>query len=160
MERIQQLVSVAPNHFAKVNPDWVGVAEVLQTVGLSSADVVAATWCALGHANIEAGIDESQLVLIHPRGVVATVGKKKMFGGARKFDGFEFAQVRTITPADYRDERGYGKFCIEFDAAGGMMLGRLQWDWTGRRFRNTQDEIIAVAEERDRVLSLVSRLAS
>lgn len=159
MTNIQQLAASAPSNFNEVKTvDWVGVETALSDNGLSSNDVVAASWCSLGHMNIEALVDSPQLVMITPRGIVATVGKKKMLGGAIKSDAIEFGRVRTFGACEYTDERGFGKFCIEFAAAGNQMLGRLQWTWRGKRFKNNQHEIIAVAEERDRILGIISDL--
>jgi len=156
METVKQLAAAAPVNFDNSTPDWAGVEEVLRLTGVAPADVLAATWCQLSHANIEALVDSPQLVLIHPGGVLATVGKKKMLGGGMKFEGVNFGQVRQFGPTEYTDERGFGKFCVEFAAAGSMLLGRLQWAWRGKRFRNNRDEVIAVAEERDRILGVVS----
>lgn len=155
MDHVQQLARAAPSNFNEAKPDWLGVAEVLRTVSVEPNDIAAATWCQLGHANIEALVDAPTLVLVHPRGVLATLGKKKMLGSGMKFDAIDFAQVRTCRANEYQDERGFGKFCIEFTAAGGMLLGRLQWRWQGKRFQNNADQIIAVAEERDRILGVV-----
>ena len=155
MDHVQQLALAAHSNFNEANPDWLGVAEVLRAMRVGPNDIAAATWCQLGHANIEALVDASMLVLVHPHGVIATLGKKKMLGSGMKFDALDFAQVRTCRANEYRDERGFGKFCIEFTAAGGMLLGRLQWRWKGKRFRDNAGEIIAVAEERDRILGIV-----
>jgi hypothetical protein len=43
-------------------------------------------------------------------------------------------------------------------AARGMLLGRLQWRWRGKRFRDNSSDIISLAEERDRILALVNNL--
>jgi len=158
MSNIQDLSASAPVLFDKANPDWGGVAEVLRVTGVAPESVCAATWCSLGHRNIEALIDAPQLTLVHSGGIICTVGKKKMLGGGMKYDSINFAQVRAIAPAEYTDDRGLGKFCIEFGAAGGMLLGRLQWRWQGKRFRKNQQDIVAVAEERDRILGVVSSI--
>ena len=158
MQNIQQLAAAAPTVFNEATPDWAGVSEALPAAGVSPGDVVAATWCQLGHRNIEALIDATQLVLIHRRGLLATLGKKKMFGGAVKLDAVDFAKVRAVGPADYTDDRGFGKFCLELAGPGGMLLGRLQWAWRGKRFRNNQDDIMSVAEERDRIQAVIDGL--
>lgn len=160
MQNVQQLAATAPSNFNEAKPEWPGVADVLRAVGVGPDSVVAATWCQLGHMNIEALVDAPMLVLIHPHGVIATVGKRKMLGGGMKFDAIDYTQVCGYGPNDYRDERGFGKFCIEFTGAGGMLLGRLQWRWQGKRFRDNTNEIVAVAQERDRILGIVSSYIS
>jgi hypothetical protein len=41
-----------------------------------------------------------------------------------------------------------------------MMLGRLAWAWRGARFRSNQDQVMTVAEERDRVLGYLGDLVN
>lgn len=63
-----------------------------------------------------------------------------------------------FAPVEYTDDRGFGKFGIEFGGPGNVLPGRLQWTWRAKRFRDATEEIMAVAEERDRIMSVVSGL--
>lgn len=149
----------APINFNQVkNIDMAAVEEAIGAAGVDPASVVAASWCQLGTANIEANIESDALALISSAGVVATSGKRKMMGKGVKFRTIDFASVRQYGPVEHADDRGYGRYGIEFGGAGGIMLGRLQWSWQAKRFRDSRTQIMAVAEERDRILAIVRHL--
>lgn len=151
------LVSSAPVNFDQARVDWAGVRGVLAEGNLSPADVVAVTWCSHGQRNIEALIDAPALTLVVPTGVISTVGKRKMLGKSLKYDFIRFSDVRQWGPAEHTDERGLGKYCLEFAGPGGVLLGRLQWSWKAKRFRDSRSAIMAVASERDRIADVVAQ---
>lgn len=154
---LRELASAAPVNFNSVkNLDWDAVTEALGQGGIDPGTVLAVSWCQLGMANIEANIESDALAVIAPTGVLATAGKRKMMGKAVKCVSVEFSAVRAYGPVEHEDPRNYGRFGIAFAGAGNVMLGRLQWSWQGKRFRDSRREIMAVAEERDRILSVVS----
>ena len=158
-DRVDMLVASAPvNEFNSAKMNWGGFAEALSVSGLNPDSVVAATWCSFGERNIEAEIDSTQLTLIHPNGIFSSSGSRRLIGKAVKFDTIDFSLVRGYGPADTADERGFGKYCLEFAGAGGLLLGRLQWRWSTTRFRDNRDRVMAIAEERDRISSVVSDL--
>jgi hypothetical protein len=66
-----------------------------------------------------------------------------------------FSDCRNISDTEYTDERGFGKYCIDFTGPGSILLGRLQWTWRAKRFRDSRAEIMAVASERDRIHQVV-----
>ncbi|MBR7837108.1 hypothetical protein KDL01_27775 [Actinospica durhamensis] len=158
MEKIQQLASLAPVNFDHAKIEWTGVSEAVRAAGFAPDDVVAATWCVHESRNIEALIDAPTLGLLFPSGVLTTSGKHAMFGGQVKYGMIPFRQCRAFGAADHDDDRGFGKFCIEFAGAGGVLIGRLRWTWQSKRFRDSRQQIMAVAEERDRILGEVSNL--
>lgn len=136
-------------NFDQATIDWDGFSEVLSAEGVDPDSVLAATWCSFGEQNIEALIDGPQLTVIHPLGVLSSLGKRRMLNKAQKYDRIDFSACRGYGPTEYTDDRGLGKYCLEFAGAGGMLLGRLQWSWRAKRFRDSRAQIMALAEERD-----------
>jgi hypothetical protein len=155
---LDQLVASAPVNFDSAKVDWQGMRALLTDQGIDPTSIVAATWCSFGERNIEALIDSPALSLVHARGVISSVGKRKTFGSGFKFDQVLFSECNAIAPAEHTDDRGLGKYCIEFGAPGGILLGRLQWSWRAKRFRDSRQDIIAVARERDRILGVLNSL--
>lgn len=152
------LVAAAPVNLQQITPDWSGVSAALGAEGITPSSVLAVSWCDFSTVNIEANIDPTVLAIIHQGGVIATAGKKKLMGGKLKYSTIPFAKCRAFGPTEYVDDRGYGKYCVDFSAAGSVLLGRLEWDWKGKRFRDSSADMIATAEERDRILGIVSPL--
>jgi hypothetical protein len=155
---LEQLALAAPINFDTAKPDWAGVHEVVRAAGYDPSEAIAATWCSFGKMNIEALVDATQLTILFPTGIVSTLGKRKMLTGGMKCDMVPFSICRGFGADDHTDARGFGKYCIEFVGAGNILLGRLQWQWKGKRFRDNRGEIMAVAEERDRFLAAVGHL--
>lgn len=154
---LARLVSGAPVNFNEVkNIDLVAVEEALLDAGVDASSAIAVSWCQLGTANIEANIESDALAVVCAAGVVATAGKRKMMGKNVKYRSIDFSSVRSFAPVDHTDERGYGRYGIAFVGAGNVFLGRLQWSWQAKRFRDSRAQIMAVAEERDRILAVVS----
>ncbi len=159
--QLQQLVNNSPVNFNQVkNIDIAAVEEALSQAGFDPASAVATTWCQFGTMNIEANVESDTLTVICDRGVLSTSGKRKLMGKAVKYRSIDFASVRGIAPVDHTDDRGYGRYGIEFVGPGNVLLGRLQWSWSAKRFRDSRSEIMAVAEERDRILGIVGDLIS
>jgi hypothetical protein len=153
-----QLVSNAPVNFDSANIDWPGYAALMETLGVDPGSVLAATWCRFSTWNIEALVDSPALTIVHSRGILSSVGKKKLFSGNFKYDEIQFAMCKAFGPDEYVDERGFGKYCIEFAGPGNVLLGRLWWSWQAKRFRDSRMQIMAVATERDRILNVVQDL--
>lgn len=153
-----RLVKAAPVNFDSANVDWLGYAALLNSQAIDPNDVLAATWCQFSTVNIEALVDSTVLTIIHPSGVLSSVGKKKLFGSGFKYDEVQFSTCKGFGPAEYIDERGFGKYTIEFVGPGNILLGRLWWSWRGKRFRDNRMEIMAAAAERDRILDVVTSL--
>jgi len=159
-EHFDHLVSTAPVNFDSATVDWPGYAALLQTLQIDPDSVHAATWCSFGLQNIEALVDSSVLTIVHPGGILSSVGKKKIFSSNFKYDEIQFGMCQAFGPVEYVDERGLGKYCIEFAGPGNILLGRLQWRWQAKRFRDSRMQIMAVASERDRILHIVQGLLS
>jgi hypothetical protein len=155
-----RMVSEAPVNFDSAKVDWLGITSLLESKSIRPSDILAATWCSFGVMNIEALVDSSALTLVYPAGIISSAGKRKTFGGALKFNEIRLRDCRTIGDEEYTDERGFGKYCIEFCGPGGVLLGRLQWTWRAKRFRDSRAEIMAVATERDRIMDVVRSLSA
>lgn len=157
MEHVRHLAQAAPDYFNKPGSvDWSGVEEVLHAVGVAAQDVVAATWSSLSFRPHPFYESNSQLILIHPRAIIGTVGKKKMFGG-RAYDQIDFSAVgRYDLPED--EVRGkYGILSIGFADRSDRLLGRLVWHWSrGTRLPDNTDPYVAGARERERIAAVVS----
>jgi hypothetical protein len=158
--RLEQLVAEAPINNNSSTPDFVGIYEALSIAGVEPPEVIAVSQCQFGKANIEALVDEDTIAFVHPGGVVCSSGSRKMFGKAVKYSEVSFAQCRGFAPCEYTDDRGFGKFGIEFGGAGNVLLGRVYWRWKAKRFRDSSEAVMAVAEERDRILRVVSGLVT
>jgi len=156
--QVSHLIDAAPVYHDKASFDPAGIDEAFQVAGIASDSVVAVSQCKFGTANIEALVDDDTLAFVHPTGVLCTAGKRKLIGKAVKLKTVEFARCRGFGPVEYTDERGFGKFGIEFAGPGNVLLGRLHWTWRAKRFRDSRQEIMAVAEERDRILGIVNEL--
>jgi hypothetical protein len=158
--RLEQLVAGAPVNANSSTPDFVGIYEALGILGVDPANVVAVSQCQFGKANIEALVDDDTIAFIHPGGVVCSTGSRKLIGKAVKYSEVKFAQCRGFAPCEHTDDRGFGKFGIEFGGAGNVLLGRVYWRWKAKRFRDSTEAIMAVAEERDRILGVASQFLS
>ena len=113
-QNFDQLVGAAPVNFDSAKVDWDGIKALLDSKRVNPSDVIAVTWCSLGVSNIEALVDSPGLTIIYPHGVINSVGKRKTFGGALKFSGINFGECRQIHEEEHTDDRGLGKYCIEF----------------------------------------------
>jgi hypothetical protein len=157
---VAALIDAAPVYHDKASYDSAGVDEAFQVAGVAPDSVVAASQCKFGTANIEALVDADTLAFVHPGGVLCTAGKRKLIGKAVKLSTIDFSRCRGLGPVEYTDDRGFGKFGIEFAGPGNVLLGRLHWTWKAKRFRDSSQEIMAVAEERDRILKVINGLVS
>jgi hypothetical protein len=145
----------------QVNIDWPGYWEAMRQAGVDPASVVTLSWAHFSERNVEALIESTTLVALHPDGIFSTAGKRKLFGGSVKYRTIDFAMVKSYGPDDYLDEHhGIFKFFIEFAGAGGIFLGRLEWYARGRRFRDRENRITAMdaAGERDRFFAAVEKI--
>lgn len=157
-QSLEQLIAAAPIYENVSTPDFAGVHEAFSQIGVNPADVVAVSQCQFGTANIEALVDDDTIAFVYPTGILCTSGKRKLIGKAVKSSEVKFAQCRAFAPCEYTDRRGFGKYGIEFGGAGDVLLGRVYWRWKAKRFRDSTQAIMAVAEERDRILGVVSGL--
>ncbi len=153
---IEELVAAAPVCENESTPDFAGVYEAFSRVGVSPDDVVAVSQCQFGTANVEALVDGNTIAFVYPTGVLCTTGKRKLIGKDVKYSEVKFAQCRAFAPCEHTDDRGFGKYGIEFGGPGNVLLGRVYWRWEAKRFRDSTQAIMAVAEERDRILGIVS----
>ena len=150
--------SPTPANEAKI--DWLGVETAVRAAGYDPSDAITGTWASIGTANIEALIDPNSVVFVFPRGIISTEGRKTVFGGKPKYVEIPLSMCQAFGPDDTTDDRGFGKFTIEFAGPGNILLGRIQWNWRGKRFRDNRIEIMQVAAERDRVLDVIQGLLS
>jgi hypothetical protein len=153
---LEPLVAAAPILENSSTPEFMAIYEAFGQAGVDPAAVITASQCQFGTANIEALVDDDTIAFIHPGGVLCTSGKRKMMGKAVKYSEVKFAQCRGFAPCEYTDDRGFGKFGIEFGGPGNVLLGRVYWRWKAKRFRDSTQAIMAVAEERDRILGVVA----
>jgi hypothetical protein len=156
---LDQLVASAPVNCDTVKVDWAGISALLAERGISPSGVVAVSWCSFGFGDIESLVDEPGLAMVHHQGLLSSTGMPTAFGGPTKFQRIDFNSCRRIIEAETSGDQGSGKFCIEFIGAGGVLLGRLQWNWRIRRFRDSRAIISTVASERDRIMKVVKALA-
>jgi hypothetical protein len=156
-DHFDQLVTSAPVNFDAAEMSWPGLADLLASKNISPSDIVAVTWCSFGLGDIEALIDESALTMVHRAGVLSSAGRAKA-SGETDYHEIDFSQCRRITDVDMSDEHGYGKYCIEFLGAGGVLLGRLQWSWWTRLFWRSRARVTATETERNRIYSVIKAL--
>ncbi len=111
------------------------------TAGIALSDVVAATWCQLGHANIEALVDAPQLVLVYPGGIVATAGGRRVPRSKRpaarrllpvdqqRADRFEHSPAcpSRAVPVESRDRGGQGSTTDHLREGRGVRATRHAW---------------------------------
>lgn len=154
---IRQLAEAAPVNENHASVDWDGYRNALKSAGFDESAVLCASFCSFGVKNIGALIDDPQLTCVFPDGIFSSTGQRSRFGRSVKSDIIRFDRIRGFDAVDQEDPRRVGKFCIEFVGAGGVMLGRLQWRWTGKRFRDPRELMISIAEERDRVLEVIEK---
>jgi len=153
------LVASAPVNFDTAKVDWAGISTLLNLRGISPSGVVAVSWCAFSAADLGAQAAEPVLAMVHHEGVLSSTGRPATFGGPVKFHQVDFAACRCIIEAETAAESGYGTCGIEFLGTREVLLGRLQWTWRARRFRDSRAIITAAASERDRIMKVVKALA-
>jgi hypothetical protein len=158
-EHFDQLVASAPVNFDTVQMNWAGLASLLESKNISPSDIVAASWCSFGLGDIEALTDGSALAMVHRGGVLSSAGLLRANGGGVDYHEVDFSQCRRVTDVSTADEHGFGKYCIEFLGAGGVLMGRLQWSWWTRLFWRSRSRVTATEAERDRILSVIKALA-
>ena len=158
-EHFDQLITSAPVNFDVAKMDWSGLADLLDQVDIGASSIVAVSWCSFGLGDIEALIDEPALAMVHRDGVLSSAGCRKADGEAIEYREVLYRQCRRIVGVDTADEHGFGKYCVEFLGAGGVLAGRLQWSWWTRMFWRPRARITAAAAERDRILSVIKALA-
>ena len=157
-EHFDQLVACAPINFDTAKVDWAGLVKLLHSQNIGPSDIVAVSWCSFGLGDIEALTDGPALAMVHHAGVLSSTGLRKGVAAEEDYHEINFRQCRRITEVDTADDHGFGKYCIEFLGAGGILTGRLQWSWWSRPFRRSKPRITATAAERDRILNVIKAL--
>lgn len=143
---LRRLVAAAPGCRNAPIVDWDDVEGGLRTAGKSVSTALAASWCVFETRHIGPRFDRPRLAFVFPDGIVARVGRRGRFGGARS-TVIPFDRVSGVGPVDATGPRGVG---IEFAGAGGAVIGRLRWSCRESGPDGT------VASERDRVLGIVA----
>jgi hypothetical protein len=138
--------------------DWNGVSDAMRSGGIAPGQVLAVSWCDSNDRPPPMWTGKAGLGIFHARGALVTTGKRKMLGGGIKGLEIDFSTCRRFGPIEDADDRGYGKYCIEFAGPGDVLLGILEWPWSGTRLRDPRNEMMAAAAERDRILDIVSGL--
>jgi hypothetical protein len=141
------------------NIDWPVYGEALRTAGLHPAGLRTLSWGRFSETQIAALTESTTLIGVFDEAVFECVGKRHLFGRSPKYRLIDFTQVRAFAAEDYVVEhhRIY-KFGIEFNGYGGVLLGRLEWHVQAKRFADSRQEIMATAQERDRVLEVVQQI--
>lgn len=137
--------------------DWVGIGSLMQSQGIVPDDVSAVTWCGFRKTNIDYGVSTPTLAIVHSAGILTTTGKRRLFGGSPSFSTIDFGNVRDHAALDAPpdSEHRLGIFAITFLGPGQVVLGSLTWEFRPSRFRDSTEEVIALASERDRVYQVV-----
>jgi hypothetical protein len=156
---LDQLVASAPVNRDTAKVDWAGISALLAERRIGPSGIVAVSWCSFGFGDIESLVDEPGLAMVHHQGVLSSTGMPTGFGGPLKFQRIDFNSCRRIIEAENASDHGSGKCCIEFLGPGGVLLGRLRWNWRVRRFRDTRTTIATAATERDRIMKVIKALA-
>lgn len=139
--------------------DWAVYGEALEAAGLPPAGLRALSWGRFSETQIAALTEGTTLIGVFDEAVFESLGKRHLFGRSPKYRLIDFGQVRAFAAEDYVVEHHrLHKFCIEFNGYGGVLLGRLEWHVQARRFADSRPEIMATAQERDRVLEAVDRI--
>lgn len=138
------------------NVDWQVYGEALQTAGLRTDGLRAMSWGSFSETGIQALTEGTSLLGIFDDGVFECLGKRRMIGRAPKYRLIDFTQVRAFGEAEHVVEHHrIFKFCIEFGGYGDVLLGRLEWHAQGKRFGDSRPDIMAAAQERDRILGIL-----
>jgi hypothetical protein len=141
------------------NVDGTVYGDALEAAGLRPDGLRALSWGRFSDRQIEALTEMTSLLGIYDEGVIECVGKRQMFSRAPKFRLIDFSQVRSFGEADFVvDHHRIHKFCVEFASYGNVLLGRLEWHVQAKRFGDSRQEIVATAQERDRVLDVLQSI--
>mgnify|MGYP006953648088 CR=1 FL=1 len=152
------LVGSIPTTNRRVSVDWAGYKEALTECAVDPSSVTCVSYCTHKKANIEANFGDDGLAALHPGGIMLSTGGRSMIGKKLKLWTIDFARCNAFGPVEHEDPRVYGRFCIEFGGPGSVLLGRLEWNWSGKRFRDNSELIMDTAVERDRFPAQVSRI--
>jgi hypothetical protein len=142
----------------QVQMDWQGYAQALSECSIEPSAVRCLSYCTHKVANIEANFGDYGLAALHPAGVMVSTGARSRVSKKLKLRTIDLARCQEFGPVEHSDPRNYGRFCIEFGGPGSVLLGRLEWNWTGKRFRDSSELIMDAAAERDRFLAQVESL--
>jgi hypothetical protein len=138
------------------NIDWAVYGQAMRSAGLRPDGLRALSWGRFSDRPIAALTEMTSLLGVFDEGLLECLGKSQILGRKPKYRLIDFSQVRGFGEADYVIEhhRIY-KFCIEFGGHGNVLLGRLEWHVQTRRFGDSRPEMMATAQERDRVLDVL-----
>ncbi|HBX82625.1 MAG TPA: hypothetical protein DEH05_16295 [Propionibacteriaceae bacterium] len=170
MDHIQSLALSAPRITA-VPVNFEGVDAAARAAGFDPADALVATWCKFGDKLNPTGSGapfngNPVLGVVFPTGILATSGTSARHG----FDGssIPFSRCREVD-TNHFEGIGFGHFMIHFWGPGGVLMGFLYWTHDapkaslGSLFgkkRDFRSEIMAVAEEQERVLDAIESVRS
>ena len=168
MLHIQQLAQAAPR-LTDVPVNFEGVDAAARAAGFEPGDAVAATWCKFGDKLNPLGAPfngSPALGVVFPTGFLATSGKS----GRRGFDGgsVPLARCRDID-TNHFEGIGFGHYMVHFWGPGGVLMGFLYWTHDAPkaglgslfgRQRDFRSEIMAVAEEQERIVGILESLKS
>lgn len=150
MSHIQQLAIAAPALGNSVNVSWDGIATAARSAGYDPDAAVAVAWCeSFDRIRIRRGV-----AVVFPSGILHANNAKHALN-------IPFAKCRNYGTEEW-DGGDQGYFGIGFTAAGDIGLGFLRWRYRRslktRLFGDNRQEMIAIAEERERILDVVKSL--
>lgn len=151
-----KLVAGLPVTGRPVTVNWDGYREALAQCAIDASLVSCVSFCTHKKANIEANFGDDGLAALHPGGIMLSAGGRSTIGRKLKLWTIDFASCAGFGPVEHQDPRNYGRFCIEFVGPGSVLLSRLEWNWSGKRFRDNSDLIVNTAIERDRFLAAIA----
>ncbi|MBQ1017964.1 hypothetical protein KBX71_08810 [Micromonospora sp. D93] len=142
------------------NVDWDVYGEALGNAGFPLTGLHALSWARFSEVGLPALTEGTSLIAVFDDGIFESLGKRRLMGRGPKYRSIDFRQVAGYGDVDHVDEHHrIFKYCIEFQGAGSILLGRLEWHAQGKRFSDNRQEIMATAQERDRVLAVINEVA-
>ncbi|PWR10180.1 hypothetical protein DKT68_09905 [Micromonospora acroterricola] len=157
-----QLLDSAPTlgRERRQNLDWDVYGEALNDAGFSLTDVRTLSWARFSEVGVGALTEGTSLIAVFNNGIFESLGKRRLMSRSPKYRAIDFEQVAGYGDVDHVVEHHrIFKYCIEFQGAGSILLGRLEWHVQGKRFGDNRQEIMATARERDRVLSVINEIS-
>lgn len=163
---LEQLAASAPRLGLSIGVDWAGVGAAASAVGFDPSSALAATWCRFGDELNPLGSGaptngKDVVALIFPAGVLATTGRRTRRGIDAAV--VPFGRCRSVY-TNHFDGIGFGHYIIHFVGPGDILLGFLYWSHDAPKpglramlgiQRDYRNEMMAVAEEYERVLGVV-----
>lgn len=169
MPELDQIAASAPRLGLNVGIDWAGVWDAATGAGFDPRSVLAASWCQYGDQLNPLGSGapnngRETLAFIFPTGILATTGRKTRRGIDAAV--VPFPRCKSVY-TNHFEGIGFGYYMIHFVGPGGILLGYLYWRHDAPKpglrallgtQRDYRTEILAVAEEYERILGVVQSL--